>query len=36
MFERLKLADWTFSDTAEAVVGILLVIAIVVTVFALA
>jgi hypothetical protein len=36
MFERLKLGDWTFSDTAEAVVGILLIITIVVTVFALA
>ena len=36
MFERLKLNDWTFSDTAEAVVGALLVAAIVVTVFALA
>lgn len=36
MFERLKLGDWTFSDTAEAVVGILLIITIVVTVLALA
>lgn len=36
MFERWRLSDWTFSDTAEAVVGILLVITIVVTLFALA
>jgi hypothetical protein len=36
MFERFKLHDWTFSDTAEAVVGALLIIAIAVSVFALA
>ena len=35
MFERLKFGDWTFSGTAEGVVGVLLVIAIAVTVFAL-
>jgi len=35
-FERLKLRDWTFSDTAEAVVGALLLAVIVVTLFALA
>jgi hypothetical protein len=35
MLKRLRLGDWTFSDTAETVVGILLVITIVVTVFAL-
>jgi len=35
MFDRMKL-EWTFSDTAEAVVGALLVITIVVTVLALA
>jgi len=29
VFERLKLYDWTFSATAEAVVGALLVIVIV-------
>ena len=36
MLKRLQLGDWTFSDTAEAVVGILLFITIVVTVLALA
>jgi hypothetical protein len=36
MLKRLRFGDWTFSDTAEAVVGILLFITIVVTVFALA
>lgn len=37
MFERMRLGDWTFSDTAEAVVGVLLVVVILVTVvFALA
>jgi hypothetical protein len=35
MFERLKLHDWTFSGTAETVVGVLLVLAIAVSVFAL-
>jgi hypothetical protein len=35
MFERLKLNDWTFSATAETAVGVLLVLAIVVSVFAL-
>ncbi len=34
MFARLKLYDWTFSSTAEVVVGVLLVLAIVVSVFA--
>jgi hypothetical protein len=29
MFHRLKLHDWTFSATAEAVVGVLLVLVIV-------
>jgi hypothetical protein len=36
MLKRLRLGDWTFSDTAEAVVGILLFASIVVTVLALA
>jgi hypothetical protein len=36
MWKRLQLGDWTFSDTAEAVVGILLIVTIVITVFALA
>jgi hypothetical protein len=36
MLKRLRLGDWTFSDTAEAVVGILLFATIVVTVLALA
>jgi hypothetical protein len=36
MFDRFKRYDWTFSDTAEAVVGALLIIAIAVSVFALA
>lgn len=36
MLERLKPNDWTFSDTAEGVVGVLLVIVIVVSLFALA
>jgi hypothetical protein len=31
MFERLKLHDWTFSSTAELVVGALLAACIVVT-----
>jgi hypothetical protein len=35
MFQRLKLYDWTFSDTAEIVVGALLAACIVVTVLAL-
>jgi len=34
VFERLRLYDWTFSATAEAVVGALLAVAIVVVVFA--
>ena len=34
MFERFKHYDWTFSATADAVVGALLALAIVVTVFA--
>jgi hypothetical protein len=34
VFERLKLYDWTFSATAEMVVGALLVLAIVACVFA--
>jgi hypothetical protein len=34
MFTRLKHFDWTFSSTAELVVGALLVLAIVVSVFA--
>lgn len=34
VFERLKLYDWTFSATAEAVVGALLVLAVVACVFA--
>jgi hypothetical protein len=34
MFERLKFYDWTFSGTAEAVVGALLFLAIAVSVFA--
>ena len=33
MFERFKQYDWTFSATAETVVGALLALAIVVTVF---
>jgi len=36
MFERLKLYDWTFSATAEAVVGALLALALVVSIFAVA
>ncbi len=35
MFERLKLYDWTFSATAEAVIGALLALAVVAGVFAL-
>jgi hypothetical protein len=31
VIERLKLYDWTFSGTAEAVVGALLVVALVVS-----
>jgi hypothetical protein len=34
VFERLKLYDWTFSATAEAVISALLVLAIVACVFA--
>jgi hypothetical protein len=34
VFERLKLYDWTFSGTAEAVVGVLLALLIVACVFA--
>jgi hypothetical protein len=34
VFERLKLYDWTFSATAEAVVGALLAFVIVVCIFA--
>jgi len=34
VFERLKLYDWTFSATAEAVVGVLLALLIVVCIFA--
>lgn len=34
LVDRLKMYDWTFSGTAEAVVGALLVIAIVVTTLA--
>ena len=34
MFERLKLYDWTFSATAEVVVGVLLALVLVVSVFA--
>ena len=34
MFERMKFYDWTFSGTAEAVVGGLLVLLLVVSVFA--
>jgi len=33
MFERLKLYDWTFSATAETVVGVLLVLTIVASIF---
>ena len=33
MLERLKLYDWTFSATADAVVGALLALAILVFVF---
>ena len=33
MFERLKHRDWTFSATADTVVGALLALAIVITVF---
>jgi hypothetical protein len=33
MFHRLKLHDWTFSSTAEAVVGALLVLVIVACLF---
>jgi hypothetical protein len=36
MFERLKFYDWTFSATAELVVGALLVATIIVTVLAIA
>ncbi len=34
LLDRLKMYDWTFSGTAEAVVGALLVVAIVVTTLA--
>jgi hypothetical protein len=34
VFKRLKHYEWTFSATAEAVVGALLALTIVVTVFA--
>ena len=34
VFERLKLYDWTFSATAEAIVGALLGLAVVLAVFA--
>ena len=34
MFERLKLYDWTFSATAEVVVGVLLALALAVSVLA--
>jgi hypothetical protein len=34
VFERLKLYDWTFSATAEAVVGALLILTIVACFFA--
>jgi hypothetical protein len=34
VIERLKLYDWTFSATAEAVVGTLLAVLLVVSVFA--
>jgi hypothetical protein len=34
VFERLKFYDWTFSGTAEAVVGVLLALLIVACVFA--
>jgi len=33
VLERLKLYDWTFSATAEAVVGVLLALLVVVCVF---
>jgi hypothetical protein len=33
VIERLKLYDWTFSGTAEAVIGALLVFALVVSTF---
>jgi hypothetical protein len=34
VLERLKLYDWTFSATAEPVVGVLLALALVVSTFA--
>ena len=34
MVQRLKLYDWTFSATAEAVVGVLLALSIVACLFA--
>lgn len=34
VFERMKMYDWTFSATAEIVVGVLLALAIVLSVFA--
>ena len=36
MSERLKLYNWTFSATAEVVVGVLLALVLVVSVFAFA
>jgi hypothetical protein len=34
VFERLKLLEWTFSATAEAVIGALLALVLVLSVFA--
>jgi hypothetical protein len=34
MFERFKWYDWTFSATAEAVIGVLLALVIGVSIFA--
>ena len=34
MIERMKLYDWTFSATAEAVIGALLAIVLIVATFA--
>jgi hypothetical protein len=36
VFDRLKLYEWTFSATAEAVVGVLLILAILLAVTAFA
>ena len=33
MFERIKMVEWSFSATAELVVGILLAVVIVATLF---